>query len=190
MKMVHGILSVALAFAAAHGMAQTANGSTPAAAGPARTGTPYRLTYTLTETDSGKKIGIQHYSMVVVEGGRTTLKNGSKVPVATGSYNSGVSTGVPSIGVQTQFTYLDVGINIDSTLSFPAEGKWQVGVKVEQSSVAESVTISGVTEPIVRQSVLQAATQLTLGKPQIVGTVDFTGSTRHLDVEVVMELVK
>ena len=43
------------------------------------------------------------------------LKIGQKIPVATGSYNAGVSTGVASIGVQTQFTYIDVGVNIDMT---------------------------------------------------------------------------
>src|SRR5450756_1213542 len=47
----------------------------------------YRLTFTITESDGGKKIGVQHTSMVVEAGQRTTMKNGSKVPVATGSYN-------------------------------------------------------------------------------------------------------
>jgi len=52
----------------------------------------YRLTYTITETDGGKRIGIQHFAMVVVSGQRTTLKQGSKVPVVTGYHNPEDST--------------------------------------------------------------------------------------------------
>jgi type II secretory pathway component GspD/PulD (secretin) len=121
---------------------------------------------------------------VIAEGGRTTLKNGSKIPVATGSYNTaGAST-------QTQFTYLDIGTGIDTTLNAPVDGTWTVKAKVEQSSVPDHATIAGVVEPIVRQSVLEASTSLTLGKPQMIGTLDFTDSTRHLEVEVVLEAVK
>src|SRR3978361_763773 len=44
----------------------------------------YRLTYTLTEADGGKRIGLQHYSMVVTGGQRTMMKEGSRVPLTTG----------------------------------------------------------------------------------------------------------
>ena len=183
MKVLGRVLSVALAFPAAQAMAQ-------ATAVPAHNPAVYRVTYTLTDMDAGKRVGVQHYSVVLSEGGRTTLKNGSKIPVATGSYNAGVSTGVASIGVQTQFTYLDIGINIDTQLSLPVGGTWTVRAKVEQSSATEHETISGVTEPVVRQSVLDASTTLTAGKPQMIGTLDFPGSTRHLEVEVLLEPVK
>ncbi len=58
---------------------------------------------------------LQNPRIRATDGQRATLKIGQKIPVATGSYNAGVSTGVASIGVQTQFTYLDVGVNIDIT---------------------------------------------------------------------------
>lgn len=143
----------------------------------------YRLTFTITESDGGKKIGVQHTAMVVENGQRTTMKNGSKVPVATGSYNTaGAST-------QTQFTYLDVGINIDATLNEVAGGA-QLKAKVEQSSATEDKEIAGIHEPVVRQSVMEGVSLLQVGKPEIVGSLDITGSTRHLDIEVVMEPVK
>jgi type II secretory pathway component GspD/PulD (secretin) len=143
----------------------------------------YRLTFTITESDSGKKIGVQHTSMVVAAGQRTTIKNGSKVPVATGTYNSsGAST-------QTQFTYLDVGINIDATLTEAAGGA-QLKAKVEQSSATEDKEIAGIHEPVVRQSVMEGVSMLQVGKPEVVGSLDISGSTRHLDIEVVMEPVK
>ena len=44
----------------------------------------YRLTYTITETDGGKRIGNQHFALVVVAGQRTVLKQGSRIPFVTG----------------------------------------------------------------------------------------------------------
>jgi len=48
----------------------------------------------------------------------------------------------------------------------------------------------GAQDPIVRQTVMESTSFLTQGKPLMLGSVDIPGSTRHLDVEVVMELVK
>ena len=175
--------ALALALATASASAQTA---APAAA--AHNPKPYRVTYTLTEVDGTRTIGVQHYTLIVVEGGRTTLKNGSKIPVATGSYS--VSGGAPG-NSQTQFTYLDIGINIDTTLIDQVDGMWRLKAKIEQSSVAEKpTTIAGVDEPVVRQSVIEASTSLLPGKPQVLGNLDFTGTTRRLDIEVMIETVK
>src|SRR5580698_1271721 len=48
----------------------------------------YRLTYTMTEKDGGKTIGVQHFSIVVASGSRTELKQGSRVPIAVGTKSS------------------------------------------------------------------------------------------------------
>ena len=144
----------------------------------------YRLTYTVTDVDNGKRIGIQHFAMVVVSGQETKLKQGSKIPIATGSYSSGAST--PAGGVQTQFTYLDIGMNFSATLDEFANGV-RLRSNVEQSSVPEDKTIAGVLEPIIRQTTLAGAAFLTPGKPLMLGSIDIPGSTRHLDIEVTME---
>ena len=149
----------------------------------------YRLTYTITELDAGKTIGTQHFSMVVSTGQRTTMKEGDKIPVATGSYSNGEGTNPANAGVQTQFTYLDVGMNFDATLDEFANGV-RLQSKVEQSSVGPSNTIAGVQEPVVRQSVLQGTSFLFLGKPVMLGSVDVPDSTRHLDIAVVLEPIK
>jgi type II secretory pathway component GspD/PulD (secretin) len=143
----------------------------------------YRLVYTVTELDSGKEIGNQHFAMVVVTGQRTTMKEGDKIPVATGTSSTDKGP------AQTQFTYLDVGMNFDATLDEFANGV-RLQSKVEQSSVGPSNTIAGVQEPVVRQSVLQGTAFLTLGKPLMLGSIDVPNSTRHLDISVVMEQVK
>jgi type II secretory pathway component GspD/PulD (secretin) len=140
----------------------------------------YRLTYTVTELDAGKPIGTQHLSMVVVDGQRTTAKEGTKVPVATGSFTTDNNSS------QTQFTYLDVGMNIDSTLTGYDNGAL-LKAKVEQSGIGQTSTIAGVTEPIVSQTVFEGISFLTPGKPVMLGSVDVPNTTRRLDIAVVMD---
>jgi type II secretory pathway component GspD/PulD (secretin) len=142
----------------------------------------YRLTYTITESDAGKRIGIQHFAIIAAAGARATLKEGSKLPIETGSTEAGNST-------QTQMTYLDIGMNFDATVDdFPTGVRLRS--KVEQSSVAEEKSGIGPQDPIVRQSVLEGTSFLVLGKPLVLGSLDVPGSTRHLDIEVIADQVK
>ncbi len=143
----------------------------------------YRLTYTITELDAGKTIGTQHYSMVVVTGQHTTMKEGDKIPVATGSYQTDKATS------QTQFTYLDVGMNFDATVDEFTNGV-RLQSKVEQSSLGQPSTIAGVQEPVVRQTVLQGTSLLSPGKPIMLGSIDVPTTTRHFDIAVVLDQVK
>jgi type II secretory pathway component GspD/PulD (secretin) len=142
----------------------------------------YRLTYTITDIDGGRRVGTQHFSMIVVAGQRTVLKQGDKVPVATGSDTNGSD-------VKTQMTYLDVGMNFDATLDESANGV-RLNSKVEQLSMAEEKSGVGAQDPIIRQTQIQSTSFLTAGKPLILGSLDILGSTRHVDIEVVMDLVK
>lgn len=142
----------------------------------------YRLTYTITDSDAGKAIGTQHLSMVVTNGQHTSMKEGSKIPVATGSIGKGDD-------LQTQFTYVDIGMNFDSTISEIANGV-RLQSKVEQSSLGQPSSIAGVTEPVVRQTVLQGTSFLKLGKPVMLGSVDVPNTTHHFDIAVVLDEVK
>ncbi|MCU1253520.1 MAG: hypothetical protein JWQ49_6549 [Edaphobacter sp.] len=144
----------------------------------------YRLTFTILETDGGKRVGVQHFAMVVAAGQRTVMKQGSKVPIATGSYSNNGNT----TGAQTQITYIDVGMNFDVTLDELANGA-MLRSKVEQLSTAEQTSGVGLQDPIIRQSHLEGTSFLTPGKPLVLGSIDIPSSTRHLDLEVVMEQV-
>ena len=140
----------------------------------------YRLTYTLTESDNGKRVGVQHFAMVVVIGQQVIMKQGDKIPVLTGAFNKDSAT------QQSEFTYIDVGMNIDATLDRFAGGL-RLRSQVEQSSAVPPQGGSFAQDPIIRQSRLQGTSVLTPGKPQTVGSIDIVGSTRHIDVEVIAE---
>jgi len=138
----------------------------------------YKLTYTITEMDNGKRVGAEHSVLVVAAGGRSILKQGSRIPIMTGSYDIG--TGKQNSEVQ----YQDVGLSIDASL----DGE-SVHTKVEQTSQAEEKSGLGLQDPIVRQTVLDGMLTLTAEKAQILGALDIPGSTRHEEIEVVVELL-
>jgi len=140
----------------------------------------YRLTYTITELDAGKRVGVQHYSMIVTDGQRSVMKQGNKIPVVTGSYNDKTSQ------TESQVTYLDVGMNFDATLGGFGNGGL-LRTKVEQLGMVDEKSGVGPQDPIVRQSALEGTVNLVAGKPVVLGSLDVPGSTRHLDVDVMME---
>lgn len=145
-----------------------------------RPGSAHRLTYTITDIDNGKRLGAQRFTLVVVSGGRTELKQGDKVPIVTGVINEGG----PSANTQVQ--YLDVGLNIDASLEGRSDGL-RLRTKVEQSSVAEEKSTVGAQDPVVRQTSLEATSILVQGKPVVLGSIDIPGSTRRQEIEVVSE---
>lgn len=115
---------------------------------------------------------LQNPSIRATDGQRATLKIGSKIPIATGSYSAGAATGITAgIGVQTQFQYIDVGVNIDMTPTIHLDRDVSLKMKVEVSSQTGSVTISGVTEPIIGQRSIEHTIELKEGEPSILAGI-------------------
>jgi len=187
-KFASGVSALALATVLATGAAHAQTPAPMHAAESAQANAKsYRLLWTITEVDGGKQVGTQHYAMVVLAGGRalrTTMKMGSKVPIVTGSYS-----GNSAASVQTQFQYLDVGLNIDASLEEIGNGL-RLQAKVEQSSVADEKLTGEIREPVIRQTVMEGTSMVSLNKPLRLGSLDVPGSTRHLDIEVELENVK
>ncbi len=144
----------------------------------------YRLTYIFTETEGGKRIGAQQYSMVLASGQRMQLKEGDRVPVMTGS------TDKDSGGISKQTTYVDVGFNFDSTVTNYGVDGARLQAKVERSAIAQEKTSVLAEDPLIRQSTINGIVNLTLNKPQHLGNIDVIGSTRQLQVDALVEVVK
>ena len=139
----------------------------------------YRITYTITEIDNGKRMGAQHLAMVVVEGEKSWLKHGSRVPVITGISNK------ESAAESSQVQYLDVGLNIEASL----DGD-RLRSKVEQSSVADEKSGMGTQDPVVRQTMLEATSDVVPGKSSVLGSLDIPGTTRRQEIEASAEPVE
>jgi general secretion pathway protein D len=110
------------------------------------------------------------------------MKIGERIPIATGSYQTGAATALVSSLVNTQFQYQDVGVQIEMTPTVHYDNDVTLKIKIEDTADASSVTISGVTEPIISQRVVDQVIRLREGEAAILGgiqesqeTVNWTG---------------
>jgi len=139
----------------------------------------YRLTYTVGDGDSGHAA---HLVVVVAQGNKTTLKQGTRVPIVTGSYGKGSDE-------NTQVQYQDVGMNLDASLEGNSD-RLQLRTKIEQTEVAEEKSNVGIQDPLLHQSVLECELAVVMGKPVVLGSIEMPGSRKRMEVSVVMEVVK
>ncbi len=116
-------------------------------------------------TDSDTRV-LQNPSVRATDGQQATLKIGTRIPIATGSYNAGVATGVASIGVQTQFSYQDVGVTIDMKPSIHLDREISLVLDISDTTEAGSVNEgNGLTEPIFGQREAKGTIELRDGEP-------------------------
>lgn len=105
---------------------------------------------------------------------KATMKIGSRIPIATGSYQTGAATALVSSLVNTQFQYQDVGVNIEITPTVHYDRDITLKIKIEVTAQSGSVTISGVTEPILSQRVAEQTIRLREGEANILGGINET----------------
>src|SRR2546427_5563346 len=137
-------------------------------------------------TDTYTKI-IQNPEIRSVDGQTAKLNIGDRVPVATGSFQAGV--GVGSTGgagfvnplVNTQFTYIDVGVNVDITPRVHPNHEVSLKMKVEVSSVTGTSTIGGIQQPIISQRTLDHEIRLKEGEVNVLGGLFERTDTKTLN---------
>jgi len=112
------------------------------------------------------------------DGQKAAMKIGSKIPIATGSYQTGAATALVSSLVNTQFQYEDVGVDIEMTPSVHYDHDVTLKIKITVSAQSGSVTISGVTEPILSQRVVDQVIRLREGEASILGGIQDNQETQ------------
>ena len=120
-------------------------------------------------TDTDTQI-LQNPRLRATDGQKATLKIGEKIPIATGSLLApGVSATAAAGYAQTQFQYMDVGVNVEMTPTIHYNGDVSLKVKIEISSETGTSTIEGVTEPIIGQQSVEEMIRLKEGESNILG---------------------
>jgi general secretion pathway protein D len=119
-------------------------------------------------SDSRTKI-IQNPQIRSLDGQKASLKIGSRVPAATGSYQSAIG-GLSVNGlVNTQFQYIDVGVNIDITPHVHPDGDVTLKISLDVSSVINQQPIGGITEPVIGQRKVEHEIRLKNGEVSLLG---------------------
>ena len=119
-------------------------------------------------SDSNTKI-IQNPQIRALDGQKATLKIGDRVPVATGSFQPGIGgVGINPL-VNTQFQYLDVGVNIDITPRVHAGREISLKMVLDVSAVTSHVSIGGIDQPVIGQRKIEHEIRLKDGEVNLLG---------------------
>jgi general secretion pathway protein D len=127
-------------------------------------------TFTALLSDNDTKV-LQSPEMRALNDEKATLRIGDRVPVATGSYSSGIGGGSVSPLVNTQFQYLDVGVNIDITPHIHSDHDVTLKMALEISTVTGTQNIGGIDQPIIGQRRIEHETRLQDGEVNLVGGI-------------------
>jgi general secretion pathway protein D len=120
--------------------------------------------------DSDTKL-IQNPQIRALDGQKASLKIGDRVPVATGSFQPGIGgVGINPL-VNTQFQYLDVGVNIDITPHVHAGGEVTLKISMDISSVTGQSSIGGISQPIIGQRKIEHEIRLKDGEANLMGGI-------------------
>jgi hypothetical protein len=156
---------------------------------PVRAQSPeaYKVELTMRDaTDASAKAG-RRYVIVMDTHGTGTFKVGSRDPVATGSFQPGAGgTGINPL-VNTQYSYVDTGVNIECRLE-QVEGKLQLRADLDISSTTPPKT--PIPNPSIGQLKISLTAMLTAGKRTVVASIDDPVTNRKFDVEALITKVE
>jgi general secretion pathway protein D len=129
--------------------------------------------------DSDTKM-LQNPQVRALDNQKATLKIGERVPVATGSFQPGIGgVGINPL-VNTQFQYLDVGVNIDVTPHVHGDREVTLKISMEISSVVGQSSIGGISQPIIGQKKVEHEIRLRDGESSLIGGIMDDSQTKSI----------
>jgi hypothetical protein len=164
------LLVLGFIFAAGNGWSQADQSAKPAA----QSGEPakyYRLDFVIKETDNGKPVSSRNYSLTAAAGGsgnNCSVRAGDKIPTPTG---------------KDQFTYLDIGVNID------CHDLKDVGEKLALRIQADITGSTGLAQaaagaPVIRQFRWASDVLVPLRKATVIYQSDSASSKNGMQLEL------
>ncbi len=139
-----------------------------------------QATATALLSDTNTKI-VQNPQIRALDGQKATLKIGDRVPVATGSFQPGIGgVGINPL-VNTQFQYLDVGVNIDITPRVHADREVSLKLSLDVSAVTSYVSIGGISQPVIGQRKIEHEIRLKDGEVNLIGGIMEDQQTRAIN---------
>jgi len=119
-------------------------------------------------SDSSTRL-VQNPQIRSVDGQKASLKIGNRIPVATGSFQPGIGgVGINPL-VNTQFQYLDVGVNVDVTPRIHSNGDVTLKIAMDISSETNTVNIGGIDQPVIGQRKIEHEVRLREGEANLMG---------------------
>ncbi len=135
----------------------------------------YRLEYTVSGYEAGKKVHSRSYVLLGEDGKQVRSRIGSRVPVATGQSGA--------------FQYFDVGMHIDATPIFVSDTTVSVRTRIEATAIATKEGAELKT-PILQNFQNDSAITIPVDKAFVLTSQDEPGSGLNLQVQLIARVVK
>jgi general secretion pathway protein D len=130
-------------------------------------------------SDSSSKL-ISQPQIRASDGQKASLKIGERIPVATGSFQPGIGgVGINPL-VNTQFNYIDVGVNIDITPHVHGLDEITLKLAMDISAVDSFQNIGGIQQPVIGQRKIEQDIRLKEGEVNILGGLFENDQTKSL----------
>ncbi len=169
MRILASLLPVIVLSAAGSAAAQEKSG--PAAV--------YKVEFRIRDGSNAAAKNARRYTMLIDTTGRGVFKVGARVPMVTGP--------VQNPPANTQFTFFDVGVNIDTTVR-EQDGKILLSSSLDMTNPVEPKQPAGpvTLPPTVSQIHIAVNALVTPGKPTMVASVDDPVTQHHFEVEALV----
>jgi len=104
-----------------------------------------------------------------VDGVKATLNIGDRVPTASGSFQPGIGgVGINPL-VNTQFQYIDTGVNVEITPRVHDNGDVSIHVDLNINSVSSYVNLGGINQPVISQKKISHDIRMREGEVGLLG---------------------
>jgi hypothetical protein len=132
----------------------------------------FRLDFVVRELEGGKVISARNYFTTVASQTRenSSIRTGDKVPLPTGSGGN--------------FTYLDVGVNIDSRVMKATDTQLMLAVSADVSSFVAAANSGSSMPPVVRQNRWSANVVVPFKKSTTIFSADGASEKRQMQIDL------
>ena len=177
---VTATIAAVLAWGPAATRAHGQDSAAPKPTAEVEPGHAYRVDFTLSETEDGKKINSRQYAMSLGSGDQSEFKIGTRVPVEV---------------KEKEIQYLDVGTSIWCRLRDRRDVSWigndvLLNIRSDLSSFAVPDQQGQSMRPAIRQMKIDSGMVAFVGRQMVVGNVDDPNSKRQYQLEVTVTKLK
>jgi general secretion pathway protein D len=123
-------------------------------------------------TDSDTRV-LQNPQIRAVDGEKANLKIGSRVPIATGSFSPGAGIAAAGISplVSTQFSYIDVGVQIEMTPTIHYDDDVSMKLHIIVSNITSYSNLGGIEQPVIGNQEIQQTIRMKEGSANLLGGI-------------------
>jgi general secretion pathway protein D len=119
-------------------------------------------------TDSSTRV-LQAPQIRIANNMKGTINIGDKIPIATGSFQSAVGAVGALPAANTQFSFQDVGVNVEITPIIHDNDEITMNVTLDVSAVKDRIDVGGVSQPEITQNKLTSQVRLRDGEVNLIG---------------------